>query len=240
MRESCFGCPRTARVISSKELSTMSKNILKGIILGARPVYGRSTLLHWSSLGYTDDYCVRSSGGSRPWASFFTQNKGGGGWSLPQIRHWSKCGILIILKIQKKICFFIYFVFSLCVYRWNCSFSCPGCCTNLHFYHPRKAAFRILKESMVLLGLQRLTRLELKNGIKLDEGWIALLQFKALCLEHSSLTPHQKLNIKACERWIMDRGISLLKSITKSTPTVNCCYIDGIERADRIKVANAD
>lgn len=57
---------------------------------------------------------------------------------------------------------------------------------------------------MVLLGLQLVTRLELKNEIKLEEGWIAFLQSEPLRLEHSGLTLYQELNIKAYQRLTMD------------------------------------
>ena len=43
-RESRFGCPRIARVISSEELGTMSKNNLRRITLGRGPIWGIHSL----------------------------------------------------------------------------------------------------------------------------------------------------------------------------------------------------
>ena len=43
-RESRFGCPRIARVTSSEEMGTMSKNNLRGIPLGKRPIWGIHSL----------------------------------------------------------------------------------------------------------------------------------------------------------------------------------------------------
>ena len=57
---------------------------------------------------------------------------------------------------------------------------------------------------MVLLALQLLTRLELKNGIKLDEVWIAFILSEPFCLEHSSLTIFQELEFKAFQKLSMD------------------------------------
>ena len=39
-----FSCPRIARVISSEELGTMSKNNFRGITLGRRPIWGIHSL----------------------------------------------------------------------------------------------------------------------------------------------------------------------------------------------------
>ena len=51
IRESRFGCPRIARVISSEELGTMSKNNLGGITLVRGPVWGIHSftlIISWS------------------------------------------------------------------------------------------------------------------------------------------------------------------------------------------------
>ena len=45
IRESRFGCPRIARVISSEELGTMSKNNLRQITLVRGPIWGILTLI---------------------------------------------------------------------------------------------------------------------------------------------------------------------------------------------------
>ena len=44
VRESCFGFPRIARVISSEELGTMSKDNLKRITLVRGPIWGIHSL----------------------------------------------------------------------------------------------------------------------------------------------------------------------------------------------------
>ena len=44
IRESRFGCPRIARVISSEELGTMSKNNLRRITLVRGPIWGIHSL----------------------------------------------------------------------------------------------------------------------------------------------------------------------------------------------------
>ena len=45
IQESSFGCPRIARVISSEELGTMSKNNLRQITLVRGPIWGILTLI---------------------------------------------------------------------------------------------------------------------------------------------------------------------------------------------------